>query len=242
MNQIENNIPNFLIEMLNSSYGKETTKKILEGYTKTRPATFRVNLLKTSAEEVKEELQRCNIKFTNVKWSSDAFVVNQATKNDIEQLEIYKDGKIYMQSLSSMLPVIALAPKPNMDILDMAAAPGGKTTQIASMTKNMANITACEMNHIRAERLKYNIQKQGASAYVMEIDSRRMDDFFSFDQILLDAPCSGSGTLNITQKNIDVNTKKLKNQNNADTIVKKSCQNVKAYARNGVFYMFNFTM
>lgn len=69
------------------------------------------------------------------------------------------------------------------------------------------------MNHIRAERLKYNVEKQGAkSVYVMQIDSRQMNDFFSFDQILLDAPCSGSGTENVkeanfTQKLIEKSTK-----------------------------------
>ena len=86
----------------------------------------------------------------------------------------------------------------------MAAAPGGKTTQIASLTNNKAHITACEMNKIRAEKLKYNIQKQGAtSVYVMETDSRRISDFFSFDQILLDSPCSGSGTLSTEDTNME---------------------------------------
>ena len=95
-----------------------------------------------------------------------------------------------------MLPPIILKPEENEDILDMAAAPGGKTTQMAALINNKARITACEMNAIRAERLKYNIEKQGASSvYVMITDSRKIDDFFSFDRILLDAPCSGSGTL-----------------------------------------------
>ena len=90
-----------------------------------------------------------------------------------------------------MLPPIILNPKEGYDILDMAAAPGGKTTQLAVLTQNKAHITACEMNTIRLERLKYNIEKQGAtSVYTMQTDSRRIDDFFSFDQILLDAPCS----------------------------------------------------
>ena len=108
-----------------------------------------------------------------------------------------------MQSLSSMLPPIILNPQKGADILDMAAAPGGKTTQIAALSENKANITACEMNIVRAERLKYNIEKQGATcAYVMITDARRIDDFFSFDQILLDAPCSGSGTLSIKGSDI----------------------------------------
>jgi NOL1/NOP2/sun family putative RNA methylase len=116
---------------------------------------------------------------------------------------MYKNGEIYLQSLSSMLPPIILNPKQGADILDMAAAPGGKTTQMSAITQNQAHITACELNKIRAERLKFNIEKQGASCvYVMVKDSRKIDDFFAFDQILLDAPCSGSGTLNSNDSNI----------------------------------------
>ncbi len=62
---------------------------------------------------------------------------------------------------------------------------------MAALTSNNAHITACELNSIRMERLKYNIEKQGAtSVYTMQVDSRKIDDFFSFDQILLDSPCS----------------------------------------------------
>lgn len=81
---------------------------------------------------------------------------------------------------------------------------GGKTTELAAISNNETHITACEMNHIRLERLKYNIEKQGAiCVYTMEKDARQIDDFFSFDSILLDAPCSGSGTLNINDVNIE---------------------------------------
>ena len=116
---------------------------------------------------------------------------------------MYKNGEIYLQSLSSMLPPIILNPAEKTDILDMTSAPGGKTTQIAALTNNNANITACEMSNIRAERLKYNLEKQGALAYVMVKDARNIDNFFSFDQILLDSPCSGSGTINMN--NTDLN-------------------------------------
>ena len=189
-------IPNFLIDKLTSQYGEELTKKILDGYSKKRKVTLRVNTIKANIEEIKKALDKNNIKYTDVLWSKDALIIEQAREQEIMQLKIYEEGKIYLQSLSSMLPPIILEPKENEDILDMAAAPGGKTTQMAAMLNNNARITACEMNTIRAEKLKYNIEKQGASSvYVMVTDSRRIDDFFAFDRILLDAPCSGSGTL-----------------------------------------------
>ena len=108
-----------------------------------------------------------------------------------------------MQSLSSMMPAVIVEPKEKENILDMAAAPGGKTTQMASLSNNKAMITACEKNKIRAERLKYNLEKQGAThVNVMIEDARKLNDFFSFDKILLDAPCSGSGTININDRKL----------------------------------------
>lgn len=191
-------VPHFLIKMLENQYEKEIINKIINGYTYRRVVTFRVNTIKSDSLEIKKVLSQSNIKYEKVDWYKDAFIIEDITEKDIMELEIYKEGKIYLQSLSSMLPSLILDPKEGEDILDMTAAPGGKTTQIAALTNNKANITACEMNKIRLERLKYNIDKQGASSvYVMQKDSRNIDDFFSFDRILLDAPCSGSGTLNI---------------------------------------------
>lgn len=197
-------IPQFLIEMLEEQYGKDLAKEIIEGYLTKRKVSFRVNTLKSSNEAVEQELENTGIKTKKVTWSNNAYIIKNATEKDLQNLEIYKNGEIYLQSLSSMLPPIILNPQEKTDILDMAAAPGGKTTQIAALTNNKAHITACEMNKIRAEKLKYNIQKQGAtSVYVMKTDSRRISDFFSFDQILLDSPCSGSGTLNAEDNNIE---------------------------------------
>jgi len=204
-------MPEFLIEMLKEQYGEELLKKIIQGYNVKRKVTFRANTLKTTPEKVKEELIKNKIEFENPIWSKDAFIINNVEESEIRKLNIYEKGEIYLQSLSSMLPPIILKPKENTDILDMAAAPGGKTTQIAALTQNKAHITACEMNKIRYERLKYNIEKQGAtSVYIMQTDSRKIDNLFSFDQILLDAPCSGSGTLNTKDCNIEKTfTKKL---------------------------------
>ena len=186
----------FLEEMLEKQYGKETTKTIIEGYKTERKTTLRVNTIKSNIETIKKELKEKNIEYEEIPWNKEALIIKNTNEKTIQEMSIYKNGEIYLQSLSSMLPPIILEPKERTDILDMAAAPGGKTTQIAALTNNKAHITACEKNKIRAERLKYNIDKQGATCvFIMEKDSRYIDNFFSFDQILLDAPCSGSGTL-----------------------------------------------
>lgn len=109
----------------------------------------------------------------------------------------------------------------------MTAAPGGKTTQIAALTNNEAHITACEMNNIRIEKLRYNVEKQGAkSVYIMQKDSRNIDNFFAFDQILLDSPCSGSGTINIEDKNL--------NKYFTEKLIEKSVKSQKALLRKAI--------
>ena len=197
-------IPEFLIEMLRKQYGEELSKKIIAGYGEERKVTLRVNTIKTNSSNIEKVLEENNIKYKKVSWYSEGYIIENVKETEIENLDIYKNGEIYLQSLSSMLPPIILEPKENTDILDMTAAPGGKTTEIATLVVNKARITAIEMNKIRAQKLKYNIEKQGVTCvYIMEQDARKLNDFFSFDNVLLDAPCSGSGTININDTNLE---------------------------------------
>lgn len=124
-----NEVPEFLIQKLEQQYGKEIVEKIIKGYSVKRPVTLRVNILKTTVEHIKEVLTSMQIYYQEVPWSNEALILEVVRENVVQELEIYKNGEIYLQSLSSMLPPIILEPKENVDILDMAAAPGGKTTR-----------------------------------------------------------------------------------------------------------------
>ena len=222
---MNNKLPEFLTNELIKQYGEETYKKIITGYNQKRFTTLRVNTLKAKVSYICSVLSGNNIEYEKVSWNNEALIIKNANEIDIKELEIYKNGEIYLQSLSSMMPAIILEPKENEDILDMTAAPGGKTTQIAALTNNKANITACEMNTVRADRLKYNVEKQGAtSVTVLKEDSRRLNDYFSFDKILLDAPCSGSGTILLnnerTYKNFSENLVKKTIKSQKDLLKK----------------------
>lgn len=198
-----NEIPKFLYEMLMEQYGEELANVILSGYTQSRKTTLRVNTLKTDVTSVKELLKESNIEFTEVPWNNVALILENCDEHCVEKLPMYERGEIYLQSLSSMIPPMVVNPLEKESVLDMAAAPGGKTTQMVNLSNGQAMITACEKNKVRAERLKYNLDKQGAGRVtVMVQDARNLDDFFSFDKVLLDAPCSGSGTINVNDKNL----------------------------------------
>ena len=130
-------IPKFLEQMLKDEYGEEQFNKIIEGYNVKRPTTFRINTLKSNKEEIKEVLDKLNIKYTNPKWYEDAFVVEDEFK--IQDLDIYKDGKIYIQSLSSMIPALIIDPKEKENILDMCAAPGRENNSNGSYFSKQSN-------------------------------------------------------------------------------------------------------
>lgn len=176
----------------------ESTRAVVEeGFDRARerPVTLRANTLKATAGQIARALDDAGIGYSRVPWYEDAFVLDGVRERDVWDLDIYRDGLVYLQSLSSMLPPLVLEPRPGADILDMCAAPGGKTAQIAALTGNAAHLTACEMSSPRAEKLTYNLEKLGAqNVNVMRTDARRLDEFFCFDQILLDAPCTGTGT------------------------------------------------
>ena len=194
-------IPLFLKELLNNQYEEKYFNEILRGYLEEREVTLRINTIKSSVKEIKDILKELKFEYVEVSWSDTALIIKNTSETELRKLDIYKEGKIYLQSLSSMLPPIILEPNENENILDMTSAPGGKTTQISALCKNKGMITACEKNKIRFERLKYNLEKQGVKCVnAMQEDARFLNEYFSFDKILLDAPCSGSGTINIFEK------------------------------------------
>lgn len=219
-----------LKQMLLNAYPEEMVQIILEGYKK-KYTTFRVNTLKCSRQEIERELEKRNISYQTVDWYDDAFILLKEDEQILRTLPMYEEGKIYLQNLSSMIPPLVVNPKEKESILDMTAAPGGKTTEMACLSNNLALITAIEKDRIRAERLKFNIQKQGANKVtVLMEDASKLDEFFRFDKILLDAPCSGSGTINLDEPasfKYFNSTSVLKSIQRQKALLKKASQIVK---------------
>lgn len=192
-----NEVPQFLKTQLYAEYG-DVAETILRGYGCERRATLRVNTLKTTRAAVCAFLDGEKLAYESVPWYNDALILNSGSERELQATSLYQRGEIYLQSLSSMLPPLVLEPKAGENILDMTAAPGGKTTQISALSAGQALVTACERDKIRFGRLQYNVRKQGAPRVtLMQTDAGKLDEFFRFDKILLDAPCSGSGILDL---------------------------------------------
>ncbi|MBQ4288992.1 MAG: RsmB/NOP family class I SAM-dependent RNA methyltransferase [Clostridia bacterium] len=181
--------------LIKQEYGEQVLESCRVSMKEQRASSLRINTLLSDENEVISFMEEKGISLGRPEWTSEGLYFDASCENVIRSSDLYAEGKIYFQSLSSMMPVIIMDPKEGESILDMCAAPGGKTCQIAAVTANKAQITACEQQFKRAERLKYNLSKQGVKcAFVMNTDARKLDDLFRFDRILLDAPCSGTGT------------------------------------------------
>ncbi len=185
---------NELYDILRASYGAPHYEAILTGYSAERPVSLRVNPLKISREEAIRTLEADGFDLEPMPWYDCAFLLRKSA--DLSGTDLYREGKIYLQSLSSMLPPLYLSPRARETVLDMTAAPGGKTTEMYALSEGKALITACERDKIRFDRLRFNLARQGADRVLaLHRDASALEDGFSFDKILLDAPCTGSGTL-----------------------------------------------
>lgn len=213
--EVKNNLPKELIEILEEIYTIGEIDSIYRSFDRGRYTSFRINTLIGNYKEVSDELTQNKIKFKNYHYIKNAFTSRDSKENVFRNLKAYEEGKIYLQNISSMIPVCYLDLKKDMTILDMCAAPGSKSTQIADITNNRCTIIANDINEIRRKRLEHNIEKQGAaSVIVLGSDGRALGKRLKgyFDRVLLDAPCSGEGTLHFkrNKKLLTWNDKKVR--------------------------------
>ena len=189
-------LPRGFVDSLGATFPQQVAEGILRGMCARRLTTLRANTLRASAAEVMRFFHAAAVAHRRVAWYPDAFVLAELRERDAEAWDLYREGSIYLQSLSSMVPALALDPRPGERILDIAAAPGSKTTQIAALMGNSGSILANELDEVRAQRLAYNIRLQGCA--IAEVRVGRGETLGgempeSFDRVLLDVPCSGEG-------------------------------------------------
>lgn len=194
--EVKRKLPQAFVDNLYELFSPLTVDKILSGMAGERYTTLRVNTIKYNIQSLMRYFKEENIKFERVPWYQDALIIKNVTEKEIQKLDIFEKGYIYLQSLSSMVPPLVLAPKPGEKVLDLTAAPGSKTTQMAAIMQNEGSILANELDKIRCERLQYNVIQQGASIVTVNNDyGERIGSQYpeNFDKVLLDTPCSGEG-------------------------------------------------
>lgn len=172
-------------------YSKLTDfKKFKEYSTKEQRKSIRINTLKISISEFKKNFE---YGLKQIPWCKEGFFVDSKAKG-LGNLFGHSMGYFYVQEASSMIPALVLNPKPGDVVLDMAAAPGSKTTHMSSIMKNKGLIVSNDNSYMRLRASNMNIQRSGiTNAVITLMDGRFIKG--NFDKVLLDAPCSGTGTI-----------------------------------------------
>ena len=189
-------LPELFLERLRHIIPSSRWDAVVNTFTRPKPTTFRVNTLKASPRVVWEQLAAEGFQLQRVPWYSDATILRSGRLRELQETAWYRDGSIYVQSLSSMLPPIVLDPQPGEMVLDIAAAPGSKTTQMACLMRGEGRIIANDNNRVRFFKLRANLQQQSAknvelALYDGAIFGRQRPE--TFHRVLADVPCTAEG-------------------------------------------------
>ena len=204
--------PQMFLERLRSIIPPAFLPRVEGSFASKAWAGIRVNTLKTTVAGAKGFLGAIGVSWQDVPWCPYAFWVPVPSLKEILASEWACQGKIYSQGVESQVPVMVLDPKPGETVLDLCAAPGGKTTQIAAHMNNEGRLVANEHIRERFFRLRSVVDLMGAKVELKMADGRRFGstrpDFVGtcspqvtpqvlFDRILVDAPCSSEGRFSV---------------------------------------------
>lgn len=196
-------IPANLIEFqqrLQAIIPQKSLQNVWNSFSIDKPLVLRVNTLKTQPKEVIDDLRQQDINVTLIDWKSDCIVIPVSQRRAVLESTIYQQGLIYSQNLSSQLAPYVLAAQASEEILDLCAAPGGKTLQIACMMGDTGRIAAVESVKSRFFKLKANIKQQGANiinTYLADGRNIWRKTPERFDRVLVDAPCSSESRIQL---------------------------------------------
>ena len=186
--------PTWMIKRWLKRFDRPFTEELLKANNNKPDLTLRVNRLVTNKDALKELLKSVNLEFSDTKFLQQ--YIRLANLTNISAWEYFSKGYFSIQDESTGLPVIFLDPKPGMRVLDFCAAPGGKTAHIADLMNNEGEIIAIDQFESRLDILSKNLERmQVKIVKTLVADSRQFDDDQKFDRVLVDAPCSGFGTL-----------------------------------------------
>ncbi len=189
---IYHSYPDYFVQYCLSEFGFERTEQLLINYNRAPRVTYRINNLKAKPDEVTNILQKNNVEFSFGKYLPE-FIHIEMSGLPLEA-ELIRTGKVFVQDESAGLPVRLLNPKPGSGVVDLTAAPGGKSTYAAARMRNKGRITAVDKSHARLKTVVENAHRLGIK--IIAPVACDMAEFKGgpFDRVLLDPPCSGWGT------------------------------------------------
>jgi 16S rRNA (cytosine967-C5)-methyltransferase len=190
---IKYSYPLWLVKRFINQYSFKRVEKILRAGNKRAEVIYRHNTLKMKKEEFEKLLKEDKVKYEKTFLSS--FYRLKEVDNPV-QTEVFKNGGAYIQGTSAGLASLLLDPQENMKVLDLAAAPGGKTTHLAALMNNTGQITALDISQSRLNLIKENAARLGVkNINLKKADAVKYQDDQKYDRILADLPCSGLGLI-----------------------------------------------
>ena len=194
---LQYSFPDWIVRRFLDQYGESETEQICESLNGQAPLTLRVNTLKTTVEECQKALAEESIQTQPTRLSPFGLLVSK--RMNVFQLRAFRNGFFEVQDEGSQLLPYLLDPKPTAKVLDACAGAGGKTLELSALMKNRGEIVAADVHSTRLEELRRRMRRAGVS----NVRIRRVDDVAEladhhsdyFDLVLIDAPCSGIGTL-----------------------------------------------
>ncbi|MBZ0181675.1 MAG: 16S rRNA (cytosine(967)-C(5))-methyltransferase RsmB [Melioribacteraceae bacterium] len=185
--------PSWIVKRWISRYGNDFTEQLLIANNDKPKLMLRVNNLKTDYNEFENLIKKVNLKYSKGKYAPDFVRLHNLV--NITDWEYFIKGYFSVQDESTALPVYLLDVKPGMKVLDLCAAPGGKTGLLADRMKNEGEIVALDKYESRIKILKKNLERLGVQNVRTEVTDALEFNEEGFDRVLIDAPCSGLGTL-----------------------------------------------
>ena len=190
---IKYSCPESIIKLWRKSYGDELTLTCLEALQGRPPLFIRVNTLKTTAQELKSSLEKAGIGAEYSQSLENCLMLTGA--GAIETLEQYRQGLFHVQDTASQICCRTLSPVKNSTMLDVCAAPGGKTFTCAELMENKGKIIACDKYESRLGLVKSGAERLGITIIQTMAGDAAKSDFVNADRVLCDVPCSGLGII-----------------------------------------------
>ena len=230
--------PLWLTKKLMGQYGEETCEKILEASLCPHPATLRVNALKTTAQELIARLKEEGITAVEHAQIPNCLVVEGAL--NVHRSPAYQEGLYTLQNVSSMQAVRTLNPQKGEKILDLCAAPGGKTTFAAELMENTGEIIACDLYEHKIPLIEHAARRLGLSIVHPTVHNGTQKNSLwenAFDGVLADVPCSGIGVIH---KKPDIKWNRKKEDIDALCEIQKSLlKNAGSYVKPGGILVYS---
>lgn len=229
--------PVWLVEELLPLLGSEGTAEFLQANNSQPPMTAMVNTTKAAAQEATELLTEQGVEVTPHPWLENCLILNKT--GNLERLDAYGQGFFYVQDPASRLMVLASGAAPGMRVLDMCAAPGGKSFAAAIQMDNQGEVISCDLHPHKKKLIQAGADRLGLSIIKpMTADGkvRREEWVSAFDLVLVDAPCSGLGVI---RKKPDIRYKDPKPLEDLPQVQQAILENAAGYVKPGGVLMYS---